>query len=207
MPQKSAPIRVVVNADSLDTWFIDAIAQSSGFLFDISTDDEDVSTDWLRRGEVMAAVTAHAKPVQGCDSLALGAQRYLATASPDFAALHFANGVSAAAAKQAPMLVFNRKDRLQHQWLSAQFGKRMTPPVHLLPSTLGFVTAALAGLGWGLNPEPLVRAHLEAGRLVLIGEAPIHDVPLFWQFNRVTGHALKPLTRAVVQTAKRRLVQ
>ncbi len=207
----ATPIRVVVNADSLDTWFIHAMAQVGaqvgGFLFDISTDDEDASTDWLRRGEVMAAVTAHAKPVQGCDSIPLGSLRYMATASPDFAAQHFADGFTAETAKTTPMLAFNRKDHSQHQWLQAQFGKRITPPVHMLPSTRGFVTAAIAGLGWALNPEVLVRDHIAAGRLIAIGDAPIYDVPLFWQFNRVTGHALAPLTKAVKHTAKQWLEQ
>lgn len=200
--QPAAPVRVVVNADSLDTWFIKAMAQTSDFLFDISTDDEDVSADWLRRGEVMAAVTAHAKPVQGCDCVALGSLRYRAVASPEFVARYFANGVTASAAKSAPMLMFNRKDHSQHKWLQASFGKRITPPVHLLPSTRGFVSAALAGLGWGLNPDALVRDHIKAGRLVTLADAPIFDVPLFWQFNRVTGPSLAPLTRAVKQTAK-----
>lgn len=204
--EAAAPIRIVVNADTLDTWFIHAMAQSDGYLFDISIDDEDVSVDWLRRGEVMAAVTAHAKPVQGCDSIALGSQRYLATASPQFAAQHFAQGVTSTAAKSAPMLRFNRKDHLQQLWLNREVGKRVDPPVQQLPSTQGFVQAALAGLGWGLNPETLVRNHVDAGRLVVIGNAPIYDVPLFWQFNRVTGQALKPLTRVVMQVAKQRLI-
>lgn len=212
--QAATPIRVVVNADSLDTWFIHAMsqvgaqngAQTGGFLFDISIDDEDVSADWLRRGEVMAAVTAHAKPVQGCESIALGSLRYLATASPKFAAQHFADGFSAAAAKTARMLAFNRKDHSQHQWLQAEFGTRLTPPVHLLPSTRGFVTAAINGLGWGLNPEVLVADPIAAGQLVTIGTVPVFDVPLFWQFNRVTGQALRPLTEAVKAAAKQWLV-
>lgn len=200
------PIRVVVNADSLDTWFIHAMKQAGGFLFDVSTDDEDVSADWLRRGEVMAAVTAHAKPVQGCDSIALGSLRYLATASPDYVAQYFSQGFDAGAAKQAPMLIFNRKDGSQHQWLQAQLGKRITPPVHLLPSTRGFVTAAIKGLGWGLNPEVLVADHIAAGRLLTIGANPVYDVSLFWQFMRVSGPALHPLTDAVKTAAKQWLV-
>lgn len=206
-PQANAtPIRVVVNADSLDTWFIHAMTQASGFLFDVSTDDEDASTDWLRRGEVMAAVTAHAKPVQGCDSIALGSLRYLATASPEFVDQHFANGLTVASAKTAPMLIYNRKDHSQHHWLAAQLGKRITPPLQILPSTRGFVTAAMSGLGWGLNPERLVQDHIKSGRLVTIGTEPVYDVPLFWQFNRVTGHALAPLTKAVKAAAKLWLV-
>ena len=204
-PRQTTQLRVVVNADSLDTWFIKAISAVDGFLFDISTDDEGDSADWLRRGEVLAAVTAHGKPVQGCDSVALGALRYLATASPEFAARHFADGFTSASAKTAPMLAFNRKDHAQHHWLTAQFGKRLTPPLHLLPSTRGFVTAALAGIGWGLNPEPLVHDHIKAGRLVTLGDSPTYDVPLFWQFNRVARQALEPLTKAIIQTTRKQL--
>jgi len=46
-----------------------------------------------------------------------------------------------------------------------------------------------------------VRALIDAGRLVTLGDAPTYDVPLFWQFNRVTRQALAPLTRAVRQVA------
>ncbi len=86
-------VRAVVNADSLDSWFLRAIGQTDGLLYDISSDDQDVSTQWLRRGDVMAAITANPKPVQGCDCIALGALRYLATASPQFVARYFAGGV------------------------------------------------------------------------------------------------------------------
>jgi len=200
------PIRVVVNADSLDTWFIAAMAKTDGMLFDISTDDQDFSAQWLRRGDVMAAVTAHEKPVQGCDSISLGSLRYLATASPEFAARHFTNGFTKATAAHAPMLMFNRKDRSQNHWLKRELGTGITPPVHLLPSTRGFVEAAAAGLGWGLNPEKLVCQHIASGRLIKIGANPIYDVPLFWQYNRVAKQALAPLSRAIMQTAKNWLV-
>lgn len=200
------PIRVVVNADSLDTWFIKAMAKADGFLFDISTDDQDFSADWLRRGQATAAVSAHAKPVQGCDAIALGSLRYLATASPEFASRYFPDGFDQAAAKAAPMLVFNRKDRSQHHWLRREFGKPITPPAHMLPSTRGFVEAAIEGLGWGLNPQRLVCDHIDSGRLISFGVNPVYDVPLFWQFNRVAGPALQPLSHVVIDTAKQWLI-
>ncbi len=60
-------------------------------------DDQDVSQNWLRRGEVAAAITAHPGPLQGCDTLPLGAVRYRATASPGFMAKHFPNEPTAQA--------------------------------------------------------------------------------------------------------------
>jgi LysR family transcriptional regulator, chromosome initiation inhibitor len=70
-----ATLRIAVNADSLATWVIPALAETDGFLFDLVIDDQDVSQDWLRRGDVAAAITAHPGPLQGCDTAPLGALR------------------------------------------------------------------------------------------------------------------------------------
>ena len=70
-----------------------------------------------------------------------------------------------------------------------------------------FIDAALAGIGWGMNPEPLVRAHLDAGRLVeLIPERPL-DTALFWQIRRVSAPVLAPLTTAIRTAARQGLRQ
>jgi LysR family transcriptional regulator (chromosome initiation inhibitor) len=81
---RAASLRIAVNADSLATWVIPALAATEGFLFDLVIDDQDVSQDWLKRGEVAAAITAHPGPLQGCDTVSLGSLRYIATASPAY---------------------------------------------------------------------------------------------------------------------------
>jgi len=91
-----AQVRVAVNADSLATWFLPALAGPEGLLFDLVIDDQDHSDEWLRRGEVLAAVTAHPGPVAGCDTRPLGRLRYIATASPAFVARWFAAGIERA---------------------------------------------------------------------------------------------------------------
>jgi LysR family transcriptional regulator, chromosome initiation inhibitor len=99
-----ATLRIAVNADSLATWVIPALAETEGFLFDLVIDDQDVSQDWLRRGDVVAAITSHPGPLQGCDTLPLGSLRYRATASPDYVARWFPGGISAQALARAPPL-------------------------------------------------------------------------------------------------------
>jgi LysR family transcriptional regulator (chromosome initiation inhibitor) len=200
-------LRIAVNADSLATWFIAALAGAGDMLFELVIDDQDHSADWLRRGAVSAAVTASGGPVPGCTATALGAMRYVATASPDFAARWFPEGPTADALAAAPCLTFNAKDRLQSAWMEAACGARPSPPCHVLPSTHGFVDAARAGLGWGMNPEPLVRGPLRNGRLVALDAGLPLLVPLDWQVARVMASALVPLTRAVRQAAKAKLVQ
>lgn len=200
-PAKRQTIRIAVNADSLATWFPAALAAAQAadpwLLFDLILDDQDHSADWLRRGEVVAAVTAHAGPVQGCDSAALGALRYLETASPAFVARHFPDGVTPQALAAAPALTFNRKDTLQARWIELKTGAGIVPPTHFLPASQAFVDAALLGLGWGMNPEPLVRPLIAATRLVALDPVLPLDTPLHWQTSRVARAALAPLTQAV----------
>ena len=201
-----AAVRIAVNADSLATWVIPALSACPGMLFDIVIDDQDVSQDWLRRGEVAGAITSHPGPLQGCDTVPLGHLRYHATASPDFVARWLADGVTLATLTRAPALTFSDKDRLQSDWLATHLGPGIAYPTHRLASSQGFVDAALAGLGWGMNPAPLVAGYLAAGRLVeLIPGTPL-DIALHWQFARRTAPALEPLTRALRTAAKRVLL-
>lgn len=201
VPGHDTPVRIAVNADSLATWFLPALAQVPGLLFDLVVDDQEHSADWLRRGEVAAAITSHDRPVAGCDSQPLGALRYVATASPAYMARHFPQGVTSEAMARAPMLRFDPKDYLQSRWMQRFLGRKLSPPSHRLPSSQGFVEACLLGLGWGMNPEILARPHIKAGRLVTLLDGASYDTPLFWQHTRLLGGALAPLSRAVRRQA------
>ncbi|WP_171239670.1 LysR family transcriptional regulator ArgP [Ruegeria sp. HKCCA5491] len=207
LDRKSGParVRIAVPADCLATWFIDAMAQVDDLLFDLVIDDQDYSAEWLRRGEVSAAVTVGGQTIAGCDAIALGALRYLPTASPEYLRTWFPNGVNEASLTRAPCLTFNRKDSLQKEWIALQTGRRLSPPSHFLPSSQGFVDAAIAGLGWGMNPVGLVETALSDGRLgLLVEDAPL-DIPMTWQVGRILAPALRPLTAAVLKCAQRAL--
>ncbi len=208
LDQREGPVRVRVAlpADSLATWFIDAMARAEDILFDLVIDDQDHSADWLRRGDVSAAITVDGQNITGCDAIALGTLRYLPTASPGFMQRWFSDGVSAKSLAQAPCLTFNRKDNLQKSWIYAQTGSRLSPPSHFLPSTNAFVDAAIAGLGWGMNPESLVRRAIANGQICeVIPDAPL-DIELTWQIGRVLAPALAPLTQAVRRAATQQLI-
>ncbi len=203
-----ATLRIAVNADSLATWVIPALAATSGFLFDLVIDDQDVSEDWLRRGEVLAAITSHPGPLQGCDTLPLGALRYRATAAPQFIARWFPDGVSPKALASAPTLTFSDNDQLQARWVARHNPlRRQALPTHRMASSQAFVDACLSGLGWGLNPEPLIRAHIASGALVEMIPDTALDVALNWQFTRLAAPALRPLTDAIRKAAATVLVQ
>ena len=82
--------------------------------------------------------------------------RYLAAASPAYVARHFANGVGAGSLARAPSLVFNTKDDLQARWVRRLCHRDVELPRHTVPSPHAFVAAALAGMGWGLQPQALI---------------------------------------------------
>ncbi len=74
--------------------------------------------------------------------------------------------------------MFNPKDALQAH-------RHVELLRHTLPSPQAFATAALAGMGWGMQLEVLVADHLKAGTLVeLVPDTPL-DMPLYWQQARV----------------------
>lgn len=217
----AAPLRVslpvAVNADSLATWFMPAMAElarEAPVLLQIAVDDENHTAQWLRSGQVLAAVTSTAAPVTGCNSLPLGALRYVAAASPAFMAQHFPQGVNAERLATAPSLMFNAKDELQLRWMTRHGGPLASGasrgdlgwPRHILPSPQAFVAAALGGIGWGMHPEPLVRDCLERGDLVELKTNSALDVPLYWQHTRMASSLLACLTQAVVKAARAGLV-
>lgn len=196
---------VAVNADSLATWFAPALARfaaAAPVLVELAVDDQDHTTEWLRSGAVLAAVTGTARPAAGCSVRPLGAMRYVAAASPAFAKRHFAAGVGAGTLARAPSLVFNTKDDLQDRWVRRQCHRHVELPRHTLPSTQAFVTAAAAGMGWGLQPLALVAPLLADGTLVeLVPGTPL-DVPLHWQHARAASALLDGLGREVAAAAR-----
>lgn len=205
----STPMTLAVNADSLATWLIPALARfvdETGLRVEIVVDDQDHTAEWLRTGRVLGAITAEARPVLGCRVEPLGVMRYRATASPSFVRKWFAQGVTVKALRRAPVLVFNRRDELQERFLRRVLGGRAGElQAHVVPSPTAFVEASLLGLGWGMNPEHLADVHLKAKRLVELVPGQALDVPLFWQQWALASDSLNKLASALGAEAARAL--
>jgi LysR family transcriptional regulator (chromosome initiation inhibitor) len=188
-------ISVVVNADSLHTWFLSALTRmpdGPDVEFELHQDDQDYTADLLRAGTAMAAVTAQHVAVQGCRVEKLGAMRYLAVAAPRLQPVDFT---------RTPMIVLNRKDRLQHRFLAALGKRHADPPVHHIPAAAAFVDAVRLGLGWGLVPEQFAGPDIAAGVYAEIVPGRHLDVPLYWQRWRMESDLLNALTTAVRDAA------
>ncbi|MCR6483730.1 LysR family transcriptional regulator ArgP [Amycolatopsis sp. OK19-0408] len=199
-------LSIAVNADSLATWFLPALATlppSADLSFDLQREDQDHTAALLREGLVMAAVTASPQPVQGCTSHRLGRMRYRAMASPAFVARWLTTPL-ASSLPAAPVIVFDRKDDLQDRFLRALTRRRTFTMVrHHIPASESFADAVAAGLGWGMVPE--IQAAPRGDALVdLAPDRPL-DVPLHWQQWKLDSPALAAVAKAVAEGAKEAL--
>ncbi|WP_291986435.1 LysR family transcriptional regulator ArgP [Candidatus Accumulibacter sp. ACC007] len=205
----SVRIPMVINADSLDSWFLDVfddLAASAAMTLDLRVEDQDHSLLLLREGAAMAGVSASPKAVQGCRVEPLGVMRYLAMASPPYVERYFAAGVDAETLNAAPMLMFNKKDGLQQVFLARLIGDAVIkPPTHYLPTTRSFAEAVLRGMTWGMIPEQLAETHLKAGHLIELAPQHCLDIPLFWHRWRIASSALESLSRLVHGAARKAL--
>jgi LysR family transcriptional regulator (chromosome initiation inhibitor) len=195
-------VQLVINADSLSTWALPALAAMPGINFEITVDDQDYSTDSLRNGTAMAAITSDPNPVQGCLVRPLGIMRYRAAASPSFVERWLPDGLSDSALKNAPLLVFDRKDALQDRYLRKRLGSvPARPPRHYVPASSEFLRAAELGLGWGMLPDLQTESLVTAGSLVILDSARWIDVPLYWQQWSVESSTLALVAAALSEAA------
>ncbi len=187
-------IALAVNADSLATWLVPALASiDTDLVFDLRRADETRTSELLRDGTVMAAVTASVRPVPGCAVEPLGRMRYRPRASPEFAARWFADGVTAHALALAPVVVFDREDQLQDRYLRRRTRRRIDPPRHHVPGSSAFAHAVRLGLGWGMVPD----LQAEPGTIVEFDPRGSIDVRLYWQQWRTGGAALERIAQAM----------
>lgn len=198
---------VAVNADSLATWFLGALArvpERERLCFELRREDETRTAELLREGLVMAAVTSSPEAVAGCSVRALGRMRYLAAASPGFVS-RYLEGASREGLADAPVMTFDRSDDIQDGFLR-ELGRAGASRVrHAVPTSEGFVEAVTLGLGWGMVPEVQADPLLRTGRLVSLAPDRPVDVPLYWQQWKLDSPALAALAEAVTATASETL--
>ena len=193
---------IAINADSLDTWVLPALAPLAGELaFDLHREDQEHTAALLRDGRVTAAVTADATPVPGCSVTRLGGMRYRPMATPAFVERWFPSGVTDAALHRAPVVVFDRKDDLQHTYLRRRGVDVEAPPLHHVPASADYLRAVALGFGWGMVPKQ----QEPPGRLVELDDAGSVDVVLYWQQWKLRSPSLDRVAEAVLAAARRAL--
>ena len=201
-------LAVAVNADSLATWFLPAIAPLAGeAAIELHREDEANTVRLLRAGTVVAAITYDAAPVAGCTVTALGVMRYRPMASQAFVRRWLPDGPTAAALAAAPMMIFDRDDALQYGVPAVALARRRPAADDgALLDGLRAGDRARDGLGDGARPPAPGRpelVELEPGAEVRRRPSPAaledrHAVagPPRGRDRRRRARAASPMTRA-----------
>jgi LysR family transcriptional regulator (chromosome initiation inhibitor) len=206
--RRALTLPIVVNADSLNTWVMPVLARvaaAENLCFEIIREDQDYSTGLLRSGAAMAAITSVSEPVQGCLVRRLGRMRYRAMASPALVARRFPDGASVDALAVAPVVCFDRLDRLQERYLQRRTRRPINPPRHYVPASADYVEAIRLGMGWGMLPPAQSESLERTGELVELDGGTTVDVVLYWQQWKLRSPRLDALAEAVTSAASAQL--
>lgn len=196
-------VPLAINADSLGTWFMEALARvnSPGVVFEVHREDQEHTTSLLRAGKVMAAVTSNAEAVQGCRSELLGTMTYRAVCSPAFLEEELGGEITSESLVGATVVDFDRKDQTQARFFREFTGRNLRAPRHFIPTSADYARAIVLGLGWGLLPDQQCLPELKRGDLVEIAPDGHVEIPLYWQRWTLESPLLDDLTFAVQEAA------
>ncbi|MFI8631477.1 LysR family transcriptional regulator ArgP [Microbacterium sp. NPDC077663] len=200
----SAHVPLAVNADSLITWFLPALAAVTAahtVTFEVHREDQERTAQLLAAGTVMAAVTSQREPVTGCVASPLGRMRYTPVATRSFAERWFPEGLSNTALGAAPRVDFDRHDTLQSSF-AERHGADRDAPRHIISASAEFAQAITLGLGWGMLLPGQFETGVTDGSLVILSDDTI-DIPLFWQRWNLASPLLDTVTSAVREAADR----
>jgi LysR family transcriptional regulator (chromosome initiation inhibitor) len=179
-----ATLALAINADSLATWFYQAVQPflcEQKVVLDLHIDNQDQTHRLLQEGKVLGCITTRNSPLQGCRITPLGTMEYGLCCSPAFARSWFPQGFNPGAAEKAPIIRFNRQDGLNDQLFGRifpAFPKDM--PTFFVPSSEMFVTFIKEGLCYGILPDLQSRSLLEGGELVDLLPGYGVKVELYW---------------------------
>lgn len=177
LPEEESPlggvVRIAVNADSLATWVLPALAPlADDVRLEFHREDEGRTADLLRDGTVMGAITSRAEPIQGCAVELLGAMRYDPLVQRG---LWERMGQDLA---RVPRLQFDDFDDLQDAQLRLLGIDPTRVRAHRVPASSQFATAVALGLGWAMIPR--LQAIVDPDVIAVPGLDSV-DVPLYWQ--------------------------
>ena len=187
-------LAVAVNADSLATWFPAVLHEAAAWncRLRLVVADESRTSELLRSGRVMCAVSASGARAAGCRVERLGTTTYVPVVAPGLL-------IAGATASSLPVVRFDADDDLQDLALRAA-GLPVPAPRAVVPTTAGLAAAIEAGLGWGMLPAGQLDAH--PGLVTVPGLATL-DRALFWHRWSIASAGLDRLTRAVRDGFKR----
>lgn len=192
-----AEIVLGANADSAATWFFDAVSSEllkRKLVLRLLVETDVYVHQLIERGEAQGCIMSRKQSLPGCESIKLGSLRYTCVSTPKFKKQWFRRGFTNTTTLEAPSVVFDQFDDIQHQFLLKRFGLRNPSfPHHTVNSTSGLLSVICSSSGYGMIPRLQIEGHIKRGELVELAPAyPIYST-LYCMYPRRGGAALKSL--------------
>jgi len=208
---KFISLSIGINADSLATWFLNAVypfLEKEHVLLDLRVDDQEETFRMLRNGEVIGCISTKEQAIQGCRVDFLGAMNYRLVAAPDFAGQWFPQGLTREAVEKVPAVIFNRKDTLHSKMLEQVFGKKNNQiPAYYVPSSEKFADLICSGFAYGMLPDQQILSLLQSGRIIDIAHPDFVSVGLYWHCWNLKSRLLEKFSGSLVKNAQMFLTQ
>ena len=205
------PLPIAVNADSLATWFIDALAplmKTQQIELNLYVEDESKTWERLSSGEALACITNKPKAMSGGESHFLGYMEYLCVATPNFIARYFSQGIDKHSLQQAPAMIFDQHDDMHLQFLAEHFSLQQGQyPCHTVRSSQAFVDLTLADGAYSLNSRLHIEKEINSGQLTHILTDKIIYVPLYWHCWQLSSELICTLTENIISHCQQVLIQ
>ncbi len=194
---------VGLNADSLATWFFEAVQpflEKHLVVLDLMVDDQEETHRFLREGKVIGCISTRRAAMQGCNVHYLGDVGYGLFCSPDFHQKWFADGLNLEAVRRAPVITFNRKDHLNRKILIRALGKSPEGfSSFYVPSSEQFVDCIKNGIAYGSIPDQQSRIPLERGEIVELAPEHREQVSLYWHCWNLESQLIRSLSLELIQ--------
>lgn len=199
-----------INADSLSSWFLPAIAElleTGKILIDMHVDDQEQTHKLLKDGVVVGCISDMASPMQGCKVDFLGAMQYRLLARPEFIAKWFPEGLTVSAAENAPAVMFSHKDMLHYKILHEVLGRPVkVKATHYVPSNEQFLQMISSGYACGMVPDWQSEDLRSKGEIIEVHEKARDSVNHYWHCWNIDSPPLKALSKQIIDKAKILLV-
>lgn len=205
-PTKPMKISLAVNADSLATWFIDAITlvlKTQLIELNLIIEHEERTLDKLRSGEAVGALSIIEKPLKGYRSFKLGKMEYCLVANPDFIAQYFPDGVNQSSLKMAPAISYDHKDDMHVRYIAKHFNLAAAEYYcHSVRSSEAFVALVKQGVAYCLLPKLQIANELDSGQLVSLCPEYTLVETLYWHSWVLVKGVSKQISENIVQVGR-----
>jgi LysR family transcriptional regulator, chromosome initiation inhibitor len=199
-------ITIALNADSLATWFLDALnplLKKENILVDLKVDDQDQTSVFLKNGEVSGCISSAKIAIQGCNVHYLGIMEYALVCTPEFYHRWFKDGLSLNQIQKAPAVLYNRKDNLHYQFLNKLFKQNLENiPVNYIPSSEKILSFITNGLAYGFIPLYQCENLLKENKILELDDNRL-QVDLYWHHWNINSNKIQALSHTIINESKK----